>query len=670
MPQTKQTALAVDVIKQYPGPQQVKRAVKVKVPGKHFPGLQPAEQKVEYEATAVDYAERHKFTQHLKAWGAAHTGPGIRFTCVSDAIDDPDHKGFWTTLTLWNRWRHETYKESREAEKQFLDELPTAAPTTAVATAAAKADKSKDEPEIKKHFIVTSTGTHVYGGTGTMAGKSKPCFFYACKIEGCPRGRGHPIKQVGGNTGQLFTHLETCQPALCKELRSKSAYSPVQVGEDGEEYSLYSFDELLPHHARYVEKCFRGFDHFYETRADNGLLEYVQGFDKHANLPHEQTCQQLLEVFEELFDQQIAAIIATLEKTYGGGHFCGSTADLWSLKSCRQSFGCYRGSFIVDGDLLAKLTDDPEHKGKLLEFSPILGFNIFDETRHTGAAIARWKQGVQKHWKLQGATGLATEDGASNNVTANRIMGQDMKVCLPHDVSRAVLYSVGEAGKPSQNPDLKQLITRSSKQSAAFNRSVVANVSLQQAQLEANPDMKPHQTLTTKTKNLTRWMGLWEMANRNRRVGPEIRIALTGNASGVCAEVPAMPVLPPMRVAGSDSEEDDEDSSEDNDQEEGNRAANKKHPLAHRCISTRDFRSNEILESVLDRPRETTLLSQDGAGLDLGMGYVLLGTMRDEAKADRVEVSMHPPLSCMHAPAPLVHACTHLMLSHTLTSPV
>ena len=39
-------------------------------------------------------AERHKFTQHLKAWGAALTGPGIRFICKSDAIDDPDTKGF------------------------------------------------------------------------------------------------------------------------------------------------------------------------------------------------------------------------------------------------------------------------------------------------------------------------------------------------------------------------------------------------------------------------------------------------------------------------------------------------------------------------------------------------------------------------------------------------
>ena len=125
--QRKQLELSVDHIKQHKGQPQVGRGVKVQVPGKHFPGLQPAEQKEFYEGTAMEYAERHKFPQHLKAWGSAHTGPGIRFVCEADALDDPNHKGFWTTLALWNRWRHETYKDDRAAELQYLDELPAAA---------------------------------------------------------------------------------------------------------------------------------------------------------------------------------------------------------------------------------------------------------------------------------------------------------------------------------------------------------------------------------------------------------------------------------------------------------------------------------------------------------------------------------------------------------------
>ena len=45
-----------------------------------------------------------------------------------------------------------------------------------------------------------------------------------------------------------------------------------------------------------VEKCFRGFDHFYETLADNGLKEWAKGFDQRASLPCETTCSNLLEV--------------------------------------------------------------------------------------------------------------------------------------------------------------------------------------------------------------------------------------------------------------------------------------------------------------------------------------------------------------------------------------
>ena len=83
-------SMGMDVIKQYPGPLTVSRAVKVDVPGKHFPQLTGAEQNASYTGTAVEFTERHTFARHLKAWGAAHTGSGIRFICDSDAIDDPD----------------------------------------------------------------------------------------------------------------------------------------------------------------------------------------------------------------------------------------------------------------------------------------------------------------------------------------------------------------------------------------------------------------------------------------------------------------------------------------------------------------------------------------------------------------------------------------------------
>ena len=78
-------------------------------------------------------------------------------------------------------------------------------------------------------------------------------------------------------------------------------------------------------------------------------------------------------------------------------------------------------------------------------------------------------------------------------------------------------------------------------------------------------------------------------------------------------------------------------------QEEGNRNANKKFPLAHRCLGAADWRWNNLLQSVLDSPREATLIAQDskegyGEGLDLGLGHMTVEALRDAAKADRIEL--------------------------------
>lgn len=211
---------------------------------------------------------------------------------------------------------------------------------------------------------------------------------------------------------------------------------------------------------------------------------------------------------------------------------------------------------------------------------------------------------------------------------------------------------------------LKGFIKKSSKQSASFSRSLVANKALQDAQLkEEETHGSAHKLhnlslLTTKTMNQTRWRGLWEMANRNRRLGPEIRKALTGDISGICTEDAAEPSRP-IRLREADDESSDDpgtSDSEGNDQDvcalnsvahmrrahvlqilfppplhlclqEANLAAGKTFPLAHRCLSMSEFRDCEILESLLDRAREVTLESQKeeagfGEGLDLGASHM------------------------------------------------
>eukprot|EP00966_Prymnesium_polylepis_P325161 7381146-Prymnesium_polylepis.2 len=136
------------------------------------------------------------------------------------------------------------------------------------------------------------------------------------------------------------------------------------------------------------------------------------------------------------------------------------------------------------------------------------------------------------------------------------------------------------------------------------------------------------------------------MCNRNRRIGKEIRIALTGDGGGDCAEsaAPRPAQRAPRAEKGSDDDSSSDGSSDSGDDlEEAARASNKQFPLSHRCMPFDDFRSSNIMESLLDRPREMTLVCQDnldgyGEGIGLDLNDLMLTGARDEARAERVEL--------------------------------
>jgi len=79
---------------------------------------------------------------------------------------------------------------------------------------------------------------------------------------------------------------------------------------------------------------------------------------------------------------------------------------------------------------------------------------------------------------------------------------------------------------------------------------------MQEAQLEANPELKRHQTLRLSTKNITRWTGLQVMCHRNRVLKESICIALTGDRQGECDEVEAVSHQDELPSSGSESSEE------------------------------------------------------------------------------------------------------------------
>ena len=150
-------ALGVERIFQYAGQEQVDLALIVDVPGSWFGagsegGLAPGEKKEKYAAQAVEYAQVHEFK---KPRAKSTKEQAIRFICTSDAQDDGNHDGFWMPLTQWNRYRHDTYKDNRQAELPFIRDKTTLQPTESPASAPAPA-----EAGIFEHFELVSTGKH------------------------------------------------------------------------------------------------------------------------------------------------------------------------------------------------------------------------------------------------------------------------------------------------------------------------------------------------------------------------------------------------------------------------------------------------------------------------------------------------------------------------------
>jgi len=173
---------------------------------------------------------------------------------------------------------------------------------------------------------------------------------------------------------------------------------------------------------------------------------------------------------DELVDETILHLIAKHTLTLGKPN-AGSMSDVWSMKSCCESYACLHGSFAFDGDMVqpvlqralhlalqhalqsrassmsltlcvqppvSEVTGLNEYSGMMVDATPILAFTQFHDKHHTGEALVKWKKAALAAFQMEQCVGLATEDGASNNKKANRILQQDQAVCCNHDIARAV----------------------------------------------------------------------------------------------------------------------------------------------------------------------------------------------------------------------------------------
>ena len=117
-PQHKQVDLSLYTIKQHPAKEQAELRVRINIPGSWFKGLSGTDRARQYECEAYDWEAAYHFPKDGAR--AAHTSPGIRFMSKDDVAEDANLGTFIISLADWNRYRHDTFKDNREAEKKYL----------------------------------------------------------------------------------------------------------------------------------------------------------------------------------------------------------------------------------------------------------------------------------------------------------------------------------------------------------------------------------------------------------------------------------------------------------------------------------------------------------------------------------------------------------------------
>lgn len=208
-------------------------------------------------------------------------------------------------------------------------------------------------------------------------------------------------------------------------------------------------------HVRFVEQCFLAWEVFYGVRSPS-LKVWVRSLNKQAGLPHRGTCIKIIRVIHTLVQTKLHGVIARHATQHAAQH-SGSQCDIWSEKSMRQSFFCMRQSMMIEPQLVYSAGSMllSQNSSRLMDVAPMLDFAQFSNTSHSAVKVAAIKQSVlAKYDERPSDISLATEDGASNNKASAKLLHQPFRVCFPHDLQRAVLYSTGMTGKPNQNPDL------------------------------------------------------------------------------------------------------------------------------------------------------------------------------------------------------------------------
>ena len=326
------------------------------------------------------------------------------------------------------------------------------------------------------------------------------------------------MKQSKSATDKLIAHFGNPDPTKpdkhsdeYRQIIVASRHSKLAVGADGQILrGTLAFKDALPHHVRF---CMWMADSLRPLAVahDEGFRSFCDSLHPGYVPPHRNTVWKILELIQQLtlenLKQQLMAVKAQI-----GSPFISLQTDMWTTRDMRESYASLNGSFITRKHGI----------GGTSEYALVqaqLAFRKFPYLRHTGAKILLW---IRAELKILGLTEadvvVIVPDGGGNVKKACKMSTMNYRICYAHQLQRCVMYSLGLAGKQSQNEDLKEHIMKGRKLAPMVHHSTQITKQLAAARAKREESqVSIHQDVDT------RWFSTYEMMKSLNLLQPDLQ---------------------------------------------------------------------------------------------------------------------------------------------------
>ena len=278
--------------------------------------------------------------------------------------------------------------------------------------------------------------------------------------------------------------------------------------------------------------------------------------------------------------------------------------DIWTLRNCRLVFVMLHVTFI-----------DPA-TAELYEF--LLSSSRFPIGSHTGKAIRNF---LNKTLSEFGITlhdvGSITLDGDSKGLKACKLMMLPFRVCLIHDIARAVLYALGLAGPASnrQNLEAASMIKEHKALASFAHKSVLFHDTLQSKQTAMRGVGKELEVVQMKGG---KWGAQHDCLDRNLQLKPCINAAMSAilrdeDESDEDASDASDAESETLSTFSDNGEETNGSGSDNNDEAGSGRALTTVQRARKAKISSETFKNSPELVAALAPAKDVTMLFQHGS---------------------------------------------------------